>query len=405
MEPCSSCGMPHTKEALADALGIDRTTEEGKHLRVKVGAMTKIIRLLDAGELAAIFNRIDGGMTAMEAVSAPVAPIVAPVAPPPAGSVEAAIKALVEATKSAPAVDRETLNDVVASAIIAERERIDSKVEALAEVIAKKLADSGPRTIEVKIGDCPPVKVEGTAHELLEVAVKLLKLHKNLLLMGASGSGKSVLAVQALRVVAGEALAQISCTETTARWEFIGKSNNATGEYQRVPVVDRWEHGGGILIDELDAVNPNEAVGFNEALANGRLATPANAEKPFVMRHESTYVVATANTWGYGSDRMYVGRNQLDAATLDRFGGGASRLHVDYSPAIEKSLCPNVEIRDWAARVRKNIAAKGLRRLLTTRFLAAAHREVSSGAFTWEEARERYFNGWPSNERSMAESY
>jgi MoxR-like ATPase len=35
--------------------------------------------------------------------------------------------------------------------------------------------------------------------------------------------------------------------------------------------------------------------------------------------HEDFRMVATANTFGNGASRQYVGRNQLDAATLDRF--------------------------------------------------------------------------------------
>ena len=46
-------------------------------------------------------------------------------------------------------------------------------------------------------------------------------------------------------------------------------------------------------------------------------------------------VIATANTWGTGADAEYVGRNRLDAASLDRFG---ARLEWDYDEAFERRL-------------------------------------------------------------------
>jgi hypothetical protein len=38
-----------------------------------------------------------------------------------------------------------------------------------------------------------------------------------------------------------------------------------------------------------------------------------------IERHKDFICIAAANTFGMGANRVYVGRNQLDAATLDRF--------------------------------------------------------------------------------------
>jgi cobaltochelatase CobS len=44
---------------------------------------------------------------------------------------------------------------------------------------------------------------------------------------------------------------------------------------------------------------------------------------------------ASANTYGRGPDRAYVGRQQIDAATLDRF----VMVTVDVDEALEQSVC------------------------------------------------------------------
>jgi hypothetical protein len=53
-----------------------------------------------------------------------------------------------------------------------------------------------------------------------------------------------------------------------------------------------------------------------------------------IQRHPDFRVVAGANTFGTGADRQYVGRNQLDAASLDRY----AVIDWGYDEALEASL-------------------------------------------------------------------
>jgi hypothetical protein len=50
--------------------------------------------------------------------------------------------------------------------------------------------------------------------------------------------------------------------------------------------------------------------------------------------HPDFRFVSTANTWGHGADRQYVGRNPLDAATIDRFW----QMDWDYDEQLERAL-------------------------------------------------------------------
>src|SRR5215217_6156820 len=68
-------------------------------------------------------------------------------------------------------------------------------------------------------------------------------------------------------------------------------------------------------MDEIDAGNANVIIQVNAALSNGYCSFPDG----MVQRHDDFIFLASANTFGDGASRQYVGRNQLDAATLDRF--------------------------------------------------------------------------------------
>jgi hypothetical protein len=70
-------------------------------------------------------------------------------------------------------------------------------------------------------------------------------------------------------------------------------------------------------------------------------------------------VCAAANTYGTGADALYVGRNQLDAATLDRF----YVVEMDYDRKLEAKLAPEevVHLGMAAAREggRRETSARG----------------------------------------------
>ena len=88
------------------------------------------------------------------------------------------------------------------------------------------------------------------------------------------------------------------------------------------------------MLDEMDASIPEVLVILNAAIANRYFDFPAPIG--YVEAHPDFRVVAAGNTFGLGADYDYVGRNQLDAASLDRF----AVVRVDYDPKIEEA-CAN----------------------------------------------------------------
>jgi hypothetical protein len=95
---------------------------------------------------------------------------------------------------------------------------------------------------------------------------------------------------------------------------------------------------------------------------------------------------------------MYVGRNQLDAATLDRFKVGL--ITMDYSQEVEKSLA-NDDLCEWAWRIRARIRSHKLRRIMSTRTIKDMARMTE--AYGWKESEwnDTYFTSWPAAEKNL----
>ena len=71
------------------------------------------------------------------------------------------------------------------------------------------------------------------------------------------------------------------------------------------------------MLDEMDASIPEVLVILNAAIANRYFDFPAPIG--YVEANPNFRVIAAGNTTGHGADFEYVGRNQLDGASLDRF--------------------------------------------------------------------------------------
>jgi MoxR-like ATPase len=160
--------------------------------------------------------------------------------------------------------------------------------------------------------------------------------------------------------------------------------------------VVTYRDGGVHLFDEIDAADPNLMVLINAALANGHLSIPF--EDMIVHRHADTAIIAAANTFGTGASRQYVGRNALDAATLDRFA--VSTVYVDYDRALEEKLTAGFD--QWRERcwdLRDKIVQAGLRRIMSTRTLVNGRKRLAAGD-SIDSIEQDYFSGWSADERA-----
>jgi hypothetical protein len=148
------------------------------------------------------------------------------------------------------------------------------------------------------------------------------------MLVGPAGSGKTTACQHA-----AEALGLPFYTNgaLTGAHELMGYKD-ASGTYHGTPFRQAFAFGGVYLMDEMDRSDPAAVLALNSALANGFAAFPDQAEP--VKAHADFIPVVAANTYGRGADRLYIGANQLDASTLDRF----AVLSWDYDETLERAL-------------------------------------------------------------------
>ncbi|MEE8481888.1 MAG: hypothetical protein V3S12_00915 [Acidiferrobacterales bacterium] len=167
-------------------------------------------------------------------------------------------------------------------------------------------------------------------------------------LVGPAGSGKTYVAQQIAEAL--DLPFYYNGAISDRYMDYLGFFNVA-GNYQRTPFRDAWEHGGLWLGDEFDGSFANEVLPLNAALAGAdTMAFPDG----MIKRHKNFRVILAANTYGKGADRQYVGRFQLDAATLNRF----AFIEFNYDLALEKAIAGDAEWCEYVQAIR--VAAETL---------------------------------------------
>jgi cobaltochelatase CobS len=208
---------------------------------------------------------------------------------------------------------RKLAKDATATATAAVEKARGEVLTLAREAAEKACVEFVPVPVEVTLPAGGKITVAGHTHAILPELLLALGARCHVLLVGPAGTGKSTLATQAAEAL-GLELQAISLGPTTPMSKVFGYFD-AHGNYHDTPFRRAFEHGGVMLLDELDNGHPGLLAELNQALALGRCAFADG----MVAAHPDFRLVATGNTYGTGGDRHYVGRQALDAATLDRF--------------------------------------------------------------------------------------
>lgn len=232
-----------------------------------------------------------------------------------------------------PAAGGDALAHMVAGAILPIiREELDAKVDedAVRQLVQDELSRADIRTLRVEFRG-QVNQLDGIIHPLQEDLILTLGCRSNVALTGPAGSGKTTAAGMAARAL-GLPFHPYAMGPQTGKTDALGYTS-AHGAYVPGFLYDWYVNGGVLLLDEFDACNPAAAVVINAALAGETgdlLMFPCGP----CHKHETAVAVAAMNTKGQGADRRYAGRQQQDAATMDRF---ARMIEWGYDLKLERA--------------------------------------------------------------------
>ena len=217
----------------------------------------------------------------------------------------------------------DTLNDRVRNFISSEYGHIERKITTVVDGVKHEITG-------------------GLLHERFDTVLKFVANDLPVFLTGPAGSGKNFICKQVAEALG---LKFYFSNAVTQEYKLTGFTD-AMGNYQETQFYKAFTDGGLFMLDEIDASIPEVLVILNAAIANKYFDFPA----PIGYReaHPDFRVVAAGNTTGHGADYQYVGRNQLDGASIDRF----AIVEVDYSRAIEDGLASNADLANFCREFR-----------------------------------------------------
>lgn len=212
-----------------------------------------------------------------------------------------------------------------------------------------------PKKIELIKDNTSKTTITGIFHNKFEDIVKIVSKGVPLMLTGPAGAGKNYTLEQVAKALELEFYFTNAVTQEYKLTGFI----DANGVYQETQFYKAFKDGGLFFLDEIDASCPESLIVLNSAIANNYFDFPngrINANKNF-------RVVCAGNTYGTGADMVYVGRNVLDGATLDRF----AVIEFEYDNEVERQLAFDDELFKFILALRSAIKESSLRYIVSMR--------------------------------------
>lgn len=194
-------------------------------------------------------------------------------------------------------------------------------------------------------------ELQGIQHEKFETVLKFVANDEPVYLSGPAGSGKNVICKQVAEALG---LDFYFTNAVTQEYKLTGFTD-ANGHFHESQFYKAFTKGGVFMLDEMDASIPEVLIILNAAIANRYFDFPAPIGK--VDAHKDFRVIAAGNTLGHGADANYVGRNTLDAASLDRF----AMIQIDYDNRIALNVTNNnADLVSFCNLFRKSAEKNGL---------------------------------------------
>lgn len=261
--------------------------------------------------------------------------------------------------------------------------------ETTRQLIKETLEQLAPRNIIVT-SPTGQHMLDGAQHYMTDKIIRIVAMNHPVMMVGPAGCGKTTIGEQTAKALGLPFYITSTINDTHELMGF----TDGYGKYHSTPFRQAFEHGGVWIADEIDAWDASALLAANSALANGYASFP-DRENP-IRRHAHFRMVATANTFGNGADRVYIGRNELDAASLDRF----AVVNVDYDLNLERIFaCGNQKWLDFVWETRKKVNEKKIRHVVSSRAIGKGA-EALANSLEWSDVCEWYlFKGMSKADR------
>ena len=232
--------------------------------------------------------------------------------------------------------------------------------KALSDAVTKAtnlVLENSNKPVQVVMQDNEVREVSGYSHEKTPTILRILSARLPLFLVGEAGSGKTHLVEQCAEALGLKFYCISVCAQTTAS-TLLGYMD-ANGKYVRSLFREAYENGGVFLLDEVDNGNPNVLSVLNASISNHVCSFPDQ----MVKKHPDFILCASGNTYGHGANRKYVGRLEIDGATLDRF----VFVEIGYDEKLENNICGNKAYAKLIQALRKRAQELKLRNIISPR--------------------------------------
>lgn len=237
-------------------------------------------------------------------------------------------------------------------------EELGNVIKNVVKQTTEMVVNDVSKPIQVVLSDKDTVNnVKGYAHEKLPTLLRIISARLPLFLVGEAGSGKTHLVEQCAETLGLKFYCISVCAQTTSS-ALLGYMD-ANGKY--VPSLFRqaYENGGVFLLDEVDNGNPNVLSVLNASISNHVCSFPDK----MVAKHPDFVLAASGNTYGHGANRKYVGRLEIDGATLDRF----VFVEIGYDNKLEEQICGSKPYAKLIQTIRKKAQDLKLRNIISPR--------------------------------------
>lgn len=259
----------------------------------------------------------------------------------------------------------ERANEASFNAVSAKFEQIEGYTQAInSSLLATQhrlntIIENRPTVVTLERRELPQLEL-GVQHrhfpDLLIMcnARKRNNMRHNIWLHGGSGTGKSVAGEMVARALE---LPFYSLGALETGFQVLGYMD-ATGTYRGTVFRQAWEHGGVIMLDEIDSYTPSASLALNNMLPNGIGAFPDG----MIAKHPDCIILGSANTVGLGGSMEFSARYKQDAAFLNRW----NLLDWPHDNGLEDSLVGDKDWLEYVRTVRNNVASKSIKGVMIT---------------------------------------